>query len=88
MARSRTRRIGKWAQPARLRHHHLEHPLSRACSAARTRPGEDVPDELLAHVSPTAWEHVNLAGNYSWQSTHRGDPGQLRPLREKLPMAA
>ena len=50
--------------------------------------GEDVSDELLAHVWPTAWEHVNLTGNYSWHSTHRGGPGQLRPLREKLPVAA
>ena len=30
----------------------------------------------------------NLTGNYSWHSTHRGGPGQLRPLREKLPVAA
>ena len=50
--------------------------------------GEDVPDQLLAHVWPTGWEHVNLTGDYSWPSTHRGDPGQLRPLRDKPPIAA
>jgi TnpA family transposase len=61
--------------------------LGHAVQHLRLR-GEDVPDELLAHVWPTAWEHVNLTGNYSWQSTHRGDSGQLRPLREKLPLAA
>jgi hypothetical protein len=49
---------------------------------------ENVPDQLLAHVWPTAWEHVNLTGDYSWPSTHRGDPGQLRPLRDKPPIAA
>ena len=36
---------------------------------------ENVPDQLLAHVWPTAWEHVNLTGDYSWHSTHRGEPG-------------
>ena len=61
--------------------------LGHAVQHLRDR-GEDVPDELLAHVWPTAWEHVNLTGHYSWQSTHRGGPGQLRPLREKLPLAA
>nr|MDP8995221.1 Tn3 family transposase [Pseudomonadota bacterium] len=61
--------------------------LGHAVRLLRDR-GEEVPDELLAHVWPTAWEHVNLTGNYSWHSTHRGGPDQLRPLREKLPVAA
>ena len=43
--------------------------LGHAVQHLRLR-GEDVPDELLAHVWPTAWEHVNLTGNYSWQPTH------------------
>jgi hypothetical protein len=61
--------------------------LGRAVQCLRAR-GEDVPDELLAHVWPTAWEHVNLTGDYSWSSTHRHGPDQLRPLRETLPTAA
>ena len=61
--------------------------LGRAVQHLRDR-GEHVPDELLTHVWPAAWEHVNLTGNYSWHSTHRSEPGQLRPLREKLPIAA
>jgi TnpA family transposase len=61
--------------------------LGRAVQCLRAR-GEDVPDELLAHVWPTAWEHVNLTGDYSWRSIHRGEPGQLKPLREKPPIAA
>jgi hypothetical protein len=35
--------------------------LGRAVQHLRDR-GEDVPDEFLAHVWPTAWEHVNLTG--------------------------
>ena len=27
---------------------------------------EDVPDHLLAHLSPLGWEHVNLTGDYIW----------------------
>jgi TnpA family transposase len=61
--------------------------LGHAVQHLRDRD-ENVPDQLLAHVWPTAWEHVNLTGDYSWPSTHRGDPGQLRPLRDKLPGAA
>lgn len=61
--------------------------LGHAVQRLRDR-GESVPDELLAHVWPTAWEHVSLTGSYSWNSTYRHGPGQFRPLREKLPVAA
>ena len=61
--------------------------LGHAVRLLRDR-GDDVPDGLLAHVWPTAWEHVNLTGNYSWHSTHRGGPGQFMPLRYELPVAA
>jgi TnpA family transposase len=50
--------------------------LGHAVQHLRDRD-ENVPDQLLAHVWPTAWEHVNLTGNYSWPSTHRGDPGRI-----------
>lgn len=61
--------------------------LGHAVQRLRDR-GESVPDELLAHVWPTAWEHVSLTGSYSWNSTYRHGPDQFRPLREKLPVAA
>ena len=32
--------------------------------AATPRKDEDVPDQLLAHLSPLGWEHVNLTGDY------------------------
>jgi TnpA family transposase len=38
--------------------------LSRAVAALRET--EDVPDHLLAHLSPLGWEHINLTGDYVW----------------------
>jgi TnpA family transposase len=55
--------------------------LDRA--VATLRQAEDVPDQLLAHLSPLGWEHVNLTGDYIWsagrQATENRD--ELRPLR-------
>ena len=31
-----------------------------------TASGNPVPPELLAHVSPLGWEHINLTGEYRW----------------------
>jgi Tn3 transposase DDE domain len=38
--------------------------LNRAITALRE--AEEVPDHLLAHLSPLGWEHVNLTGDYVW----------------------
>jgi hypothetical protein len=54
--------------------------LNRAIAALREV--EDVPDHLLAHLSPLGWEHVNLTGDYVWsadQNTVNADG--YRPLR-------
>jgi hypothetical protein len=32
------------------------------------RGDEEVPDQLLAHLSPLGWEHVNLTGDYIWSA--------------------
>ena len=55
--------------------------LERA--VATLRKVEDVPDQLLAHLSPLGWEHVNLTGDYVWgnqQGASENNVG-LRPLR-------
>lgn len=47
------------------------------------RKVEDVPDHLLAHLSPLGWEHVNLTGDYvwgAWQKMSENTNG-LTPLR-------
>ena len=55
--------------------------LERA--VAGLRQAEDVPDHLLAHLSPLGWEHVNLTGDYIWGATREMSENSngLRPLR-------
>ena len=51
--------------------------------AAALREVEDVPDCLLAHLSPLGWEHVNLTGDYVWAASDEASDNRdgLRPLR-------
>jgi hypothetical protein len=55
--------------------------LERAVAALRQV--EDVPDHLLAHLSPLGWEHVNLTGDYVWAGAEQmtENPNGFRPLR-------
>ena len=55
--------------------------LERAVAALRQT--EDVPDHLLAHLSPLGWEHINLTGDYVWGVEHSVSENNdgLRPLR-------
>jgi hypothetical protein len=46
--------------------------------------GRYPPDDLLAHVSPLAWEHIILTGEYNWNSAVATSMQSLRPLRENL----
>jgi hypothetical protein len=41
--------------------------LSRAIAALRA-VGEEVPDALLGHLAPLGWQHINLTGDYLWNS--------------------
>jgi hypothetical protein len=45
------------------------------------RHGHTLPEEILAHVWPLAWDHINLTGDYSWGSDTPPVTGQLRDLR-------
>ena len=60
--------------------------LERAVAALRQV--EDVPDRLLAHLSPLGWEHINLTGDYVWDAAQSmsENSDELRPLRN-LPEA-
>jgi hypothetical protein len=61
--------------------------LGRAVAALREV--EDVPDHLLAHLSPLGWEHVNLTGDYVWAAPDEVSETRdgFRPLRS-VPDAA
>jgi TnpA family transposase len=45
--------------------------------------GVTVNEELLQHLSPLGWEHINLTGDYLWNFKQTPASGQLRPLRIK-----
>jgi len=53
--------------------------LSRA-TAYLLQQGRNVPDDLLKHVPPLSWEHINLTGIYSWDAEQHMPEG-FRPMR-------
>jgi len=44
-------------------------------------PVPGIPDDLLAHLSPLKWEHINLTGDYHWRRDAGLRNRRLRPLR-------
>jgi TnpA family transposase len=40
-------------------------------------------EELLTHLSPLGWEHINLTGDYVWRPDGGVRNSRLRPLRLK-----
>lgn len=54
--------------------------LSRALDELR-RGGEIIPDPLLAHLAPVGWQHINLIGDYLWDSDSNLGPDGFRSLR-------
>jgi TnpA family transposase len=57
--------------------------LAHAADHLRSK-GRAIPNNLLKHVSPLTWEHINLTGTYSWQ-TEPANPDAFRPIREGKP---
>ena len=55
--------------------------LERAIVSLRTRDDAVVDDELLKHLSPLGWEHINLTGDYVWKKSSKLKEGKFRPLR-------
>ncbi len=64
--------------------------LSQVVESLRAE-GHDLPDEIIRHISPQIWEHINLTGIYDWNGESRPE-GTFRPLRratkEKIVEAA
>ncbi len=60
--------------------------LGRAVEALRRR--EAVPNALLAHLAPLGWQHVNLTGDYLWDTGAALAPDGFRPLRGSRPTSA
>jgi TnpA family transposase len=56
--------------------------LAKAIAYLRQQ-GEVIPDEYLKHLSPVAWEHISLTGEYVWNLKRQTSLDALRPLRVK-----
>jgi hypothetical protein len=54
--------------------------LERVVRAIRDRR-QAVEENLLQHLSPLGWEHINLTGDYVWRQDRKVQPGKFRPLR-------
>jgi hypothetical protein len=54
--------------------------LERAIHALK-KHGQPVDENLLQHVSPLGWEHINLTGDYVWRQNKRARKGSFRALR-------
>lgn len=50
--------------------------------AALKEQGHPVREDLIPHISPLAWEHINLTGDYLWKLSRQVAAGQFRPLRK------
>lgn len=54
--------------------------LERAIQAIKDH-GDTVDENLLQHISPLGWEHINLTGDYVWRQARRAGTRKFRPLR-------
>ena len=56
--------------------------LQRAVDHLRDQGHHPAPGDL-AHLSPLGWEHINLTGDYYWETSPTLGPDQFRPLRTR-----
>lgn len=54
--------------------------MERAVDALK-RKGVKINEQLLSHLSPLGWEHINLTGDYIWKSNRIPASGKFRRLR-------
>lgn len=54
--------------------------MERAVDALK-RKGVKINEQLLSHLSPLGWEHINLTGDYIWKSNLIPASGKFRRLR-------
>ncbi len=54
--------------------------MERAVDALK-RKGVKINEQLLAHLSPLGWEHINMTGDYIWKNNWIPAYGKFRRLR-------
>ena len=53
--------------------------MARVVESLRAEEHE-LSDDIIRHISPQIWEHINLTGTYDWMSEPQ-PRGTFRPLR-------
>lgn len=54
--------------------------IERAIESLK-RKGIPINDQLVSHLSPLGWEHINLSGDYVWRNNLKLGSGKYRSLR-------
>lgn len=54
--------------------------IERAIDSLK-RKGIPFNDQLISHLSPLGWEHINLSGDYVWRTNLKLGQGKYRSLR-------
>jgi hypothetical protein len=69
------RKIAK--RGARRGHHSMEYNLPAARCRSPTQPRHHPAFGDLAHLSPLGWEHINLPGDYHWDTSPTLGPDEF-----------
>lgn len=54
--------------------------IERAIESLK-RKGISINEQLVSHLSPLGWEHINLSGDYVWRNNLKLGSGKYRSLR-------
>ena len=63
-----------------IRDRGLENQSYRAIDSLK-RKGIPLNEQLISHLSPLGWEHINLSGDYVWRTNLKLEQGKYRSLR-------
>ena len=55
--------------------------LAKALETYQAIKGKPIEPQLLEHLSPLGWNHINLLGRYQFSKERQWSLDQLRPLR-------
>lgn len=54
--------------------------IERAIDSLK-RKGISLNEQLISHLFPLGWEHINLSGDYVWRTNLKLGQGKYRSLR-------
>jgi hypothetical protein len=62
--------------------------LAKALETYQSMQGKPIEPQLLEHLSPLGWNHINLLGRYQFSNQRQWSLSQLRPLRTQAEIDA